>query len=201
MPENFNGLKQIDSLNFRNNKRQLIISYLLRLIGVVIFGLLFFLIVKNIKNNNLITLKDLLNIEIQSQPEVLSIILITADVIFVLYLHELIHALIFLLTHKQKPKIGIRGFIIFAAAPDKILSKHQLSINALAPITVITVVGFILIYFIPQNNLSWIFIPTLVNAAASGGDFMTVVWALNQPQKTKFIDVGDIITAYTEIKH
>lgn len=201
MPENFNGLKQIDSLNFRNNKRQLIISYLLRLIGVVIFGLLFFLIVKNIKNNNLITLKDLLNIEIHSQPEVLSIILITADVIFVLYLHELIHALIFLLTHKQKPKIGIRGFIIFAAAPDKILSKHQLSINALAPITVITVVGFILIYFIPQNNLSWIFIPTLVNAAASGGDFMTVVWALNQPQKTKFIDVGDIITAYTEIKH
>lgn len=201
MPENFNGLKQIDSLNFRNNKRQLIISYLIRLIGVVIFGLLFFLIVKNIKNNNLITLKDLLNIEIQSQPEVLSIILITADVIFVLYLHELIHALNFLLTHKQKPKIGIRGFIIFAAAPDKILSKHQLSINALAPITVITVVGFVLIYFIPQNNLSWIFIPTLVNAAVSGGDFMTVVWALNQPQKTKFIDVGDIITAYTEIKH
>ena len=201
MLENFNGLKQIDSLDFRNNKRQLIISYLLRLIGVVIFGLLFFLIIKNIKNNNLITLKDLLNIEIQSQSEVVSIILITADVIFILYLHELIHALIFLLTHKQKPKIGIRGFIIFAAAPDKILSKHQLSINALAPITVITVIGFVLIYFIPQNNLSWVFIPTLVNAAVSGGDFMTVVWVLKQPKKTKFIDVGDIITAYTEIKH
>lgn len=201
MPKNFKELKQIDSLDFRNNKRQLIISYLLRLIGIVIFGLLFFFIVKNIKNNNLITLKNLLNIEIQSQSEVVSIILITVDVIFILYLHELIHALVFLLTHKQKPQIGIRGFIIFSAAPDKILTKYQLSINALAPITVITVIGFVLIYFIPQNNLSWVFIPTLVNAAASGGDFMTVVWVLKQPKKTKFIDVGDIITAYTEIKH
>lgn len=92
----------------------------------------------------------------------------------------------------------MRGFIIFAAAPNKVLNKYQLIINAFAPFTLITILGFTLIYFININNLSWVFIPTVVNAAAAGGDFMTVLWAAKQTNKTKFVDSGDITIAYLD---
>ena len=188
----------IDSLDFRNNKQQLILSYLLRISGVLIFGYLFFVIAEHLYKTDQVNFKKLFEIEIQSLPSIVSIILIIIDVVVVLYLHELIHAAVFYFTHKQKPKIGIRGFIIFAAAPNKILNKNQMITNAFAPFVVITLVGFLLMTLIPIDFSSWIFIPMVVNAAAAGGDFMTFYWILKQPKGAKFIDIGDITNAYIQ---
>ena len=198
MCDNINNLIQVDTLDFKNNKSQLIISYLLRLSGIIFFGFLFWMATIFIKNNEGITIETLLRIKIETLPSLVSILLIVLDVIFVLYIHEIIHALVFFITHKQKPQIGIRGFIIFAAAPNKVLNKYQLIINAFAPFTLITILGFSLIYFINVNYLSWVFIPTVVNAAAAGGDFMTVLWAAKQANNTKFVDSGDITIAYLD---
>ena len=192
------NLELVDSLDFRNNKQQLIISYLLRIIGVLIFGYLFFLIAKYLYKTDSVNLKTFIEIKIQSLPSIVSIALIIIDVVVVLYLHELIHAAVFYFTHKQKPKIGIRGFILFAAAPNKILNKKQLAVNALAPFVVITIIGFLFMTLIPINFSSWIFIPMVVNAAAAGGDFLTVYWVLKQPKGSKFIDIGDITNAYIQ---
>ena len=198
MCDNINNLVQVDTLDFKNNKSQLIISYLLRLSGIIFFGFLFWMATIFIKNNEGITIETLLRIKIETLPSLVSILLIVLDVIFVLYIHEIIHALVFFITHKQKTQIGIRGFIIFAAAPNKVLNKYQLIINAFAPFTLITILGFSLIYFINVNYLSWVFIPTVVNAAAAGGDFMTVLWAAKQANNTKFVDSGDITIAYLD---
>ena len=194
--ESLENLKKIDSLDFRNNKKQLIISYLLRILGVLIFSFVFFLIAKSLYEPDQIFFKNLIEIKIESIPSFASIILIIIDVVVVLYLHELIHAAVFYLTHKQIPKIGIRGFIIFAAAPNKIINKNQIIINALAPFLVITVIGIVLMTLIPINFSSWIFIPMIVNAASAGGDFMTIYWVSKQPKGAKFIDIGDITNAY-----
>ena len=199
MDEQFKNLNKIDSLDFRNNKRQLVTSYLLRILGVFVFALLFLIIAKYFKNSFNVSMNLLLNIKIESLPSIVSIFLVILDVLLVLYLHELIPATVFFISHKQKPQIGIHGFIIFAAAPDKILNKFQLIINALAPFTVITLIGLLLIFFTPLDYLSWIFIPTVVNAAAAGGDFMTAIWSAKKPKNTKFIDTGDITNAYTEM--
>ncbi len=198
MSENNTNLRQIDSLDFRNNKQHLLFSYVLRLIGVVLFGLLFLFITKAIKNSSEVSLLHLVNIQIPSVPAFVSILLVALDVILVLYLHELIHAAVVFITHKQKPHIGIRGFVIFAAAPDKILTKTQFIVNAMAPFTVISLIGVALIFLLPQPLLSWVFIPTVVNAAAAGGDFMAVIWALKQPPNAVFIDYGDTTNAYVE---
>ena len=192
------NLELIDYLDFRNNKQQLILSYLLRIFGILIFGYLFFLIAEHLYKTDQIIFKTLIEIKIQSLPSVFSIIFIIIDVVVVLYLHELIHAAVFYFTHKQRPKLGIRGFIIFAAAPNKILNKNQMIINTLAPFVVITLVGFLLMTLVPISFSSWIFIPMVVNAAAAGGDFMTVYWVLKQPKGAKFIDVGDITNAYIQ---
>jgi hypothetical protein len=118
-----------------------------------------------------------------------------------LYFHEIIHATVVFITHKQKPQIGIRGLIIYAAAPESVLTKTQFIITALAPFIVISLMGCMLIFFIPQSFLSWIFIPTVVNAAAAAGDFMAVIWALKQPKNAKFVDSGDITKAYFVNSH
>ena len=192
------NLKQVGALDFRNNKQALIVSYVLRAAGVFVFGALFLMITKYLATGNEIILKQLISIEIKSLPSGLSIFLIILDVVFVLFLHELIHASVVFITHGQKPKIGIRKLIIYAASPESVLTKTQFIITALAPFLVISIIGCMLIFFVPYNYLSWIFIPTVVNAAAAGGDFMAVVWALKQPENAKFIDKGDITYAYIE---
>mgnify|MGYP006268713843 CR=1 FL=1 len=186
------NFKQIDALNFRDNKKQLLLSYLLRVLGLIIFGILFLFVIRYLTNSSEITLKELLYIEIKSIPPILSIILILFDVGVVIFFHEIIHASVVFITHRQKPKIGIRGFIVFAAAPDSVLTKSQFIITALAPFLVISILGCLLILFIPHGLWSWVFIPMVINAAAAGGDFMAVAWALKQPKEAKFIDRGDI---------
>ena len=196
MYDKIENLKQIDFLDFRNNKKQLIISYFLRAIGVIVFGYIFLLITNILANDSEVVLKELINIEIKSLPAILSVILIIIDVSIVIFLHELIHASVVFLTHRQKPRIGIRGLIVYAAAPENVLTKTQFIITALAPFLLISIIGCMLIFFIPQSFLSWIFVPTVVNAAAAGGDFMAVLWALKQPENAKFVDEGDITYAY-----
>lgn len=185
--------KVIDKLDFRNNRTDLIISYLLRVIGIIIFGAIFYWLY--VKLYGEISFLTLLNIEIDSVSPVISIALLIFDIVFVLYLHEMIHAAVYYLTHGQKPVIGMKGFVIFAAAPEQTLSKKQLIINAIAPLSVITIIGLLAVSAVPTGFSSWVFIPTLVNAAASGGDLMTVYFALKQKPNTLFNDVGDIIYA------
>lgn len=71
-----------------------------------------------------------------------------------------------------------------------------MTINALAPFVVISILGIILITFMPISFLPWVFIPTVVNAAAAGGDFMGVVWLLRQPDDVMIEDNGDVLTAF-----
>ncbi len=180
-----------DKLDFRNNKKQLINSYWLRLAGLLFFGILFIAITK--WQNSEITIQTLINLEIEGLHGVFSILLLFFDIVFVLYFHELIHATVFYITHEQKPKIGMKGFVIFAAAPEQVLTKSQLIINALAPFVVISIIGIILMFVIPIQYFAWIFIPTLINAAASGGDFMTVFFVKKYPETFRYKDVGDIL--------
>jgi hypothetical protein len=197
--EEKNNLHKIGSLDFKNNKRLLILSYVLRLAGILFFGYLFFFLARAFAGNNYISLGTLLEIEIDALPPIASILLLVVCVILVLYMHEIIHAAVFYFTHRQKPQVGIRGLIIFAAAPDTLLTKRELIVNAIAPFTVLSLLGIAILSLLPHYYMSWIFIPVVVNAAASGGDFMTIMWISKQPKGSKFIDIGDATTAYTEI--
>ena len=185
--------KTVDALDFRNNKGQLIISYLIRGAGILIFGCLLYAYV--LVTQERVSFTQLISIEIAGIPAWGSILLLVVNISLVLYLHELIHASVFFLTHGQLPRIGWRGWTIFASAPEHVLSGRSLIINALAPFTIISAVGVILLGYVPLTYSPWVFIPTLVNAAASGGDFMAVWFVARQKQEIQFNDQGDIIYA------
>ncbi|MEQ8673434.1 MAG: DUF3267 domain-containing protein [Aggregatilineales bacterium] len=190
--------KQISTLDFQ---KVAIISYMLRALGAVIFGGLFYAAANAIHPDAGLTFESLVTIAISDIPDVVSIGLIIFVVIFVLWLHELIHASAFYLHSGAPPRIGIRGPIIFASAEGYLNTRSAMLVNALAPFVVISALGLLLIAIAPVTALAWVFIPTVANAAAAGGDFMAVFWLLGLPRATKIEDHGDLLIAYDPSKY
>lgn len=192
-PEN---QSQISTLDFRDNKQLVLMSYLLRAFGALIFGGLFFLAADTIHPDAGLTVESLVSIAIDGMPDIVSIVLVIFAVTSVLWLHELVHASVFYVHIGAPPHIGIRGPIIFAAAEGYLNTRTAMIVNALAPFVVISSLGLLMMALIPVGALAWIFIPTVANAAAAGGDFMAVFWLLGLPRGAKVEDHGDVIIAY-----
>lgn len=68
------------SLDFRNHIRLIILSYLLRLVGAVIFGVLFFQLVQRLRPGEALSLTALITIGIDSVPAIASILLVVVTV-------------------------------------------------------------------------------------------------------------------------
>lgn len=193
--------KQISTLDFRDNNQLVIISYALRALGAVIFGGLFYAAANAIHPDAGLTFESLVSIAIDGVPDIASIGLIIFAVIFVLWLHELIHASVFYVHTGAPPRIGIRGPIIFASAKAYLNTRTAMMVNALAPFVVISGLGLLFIVIAPVTMLAWVFIPTVANAAAAGGDFMAVNWLIGLPRGTKIEDHGDLLIAYDPAKY
>ena len=82
-------------------------SYGLRIVGAVLFSLLFFVIVQQIYPNDAIALESLITIKLMSVPDIVSIVLIVITIVGVLWLHELIHATVFFIHTGAPPRIGM----------------------------------------------------------------------------------------------
>jgi hypothetical protein len=169
------------------------------LTGVIVFAVIFALLAKWFHPDIVFQKEVFLNIALENTLRWFSIFLIIFDVLLVLYLHELIHASVFYFSVGAKPKIGIRGPIIYAAAPNFQNKRNMMIVNALAPFTIISILGLILMAVLPLSVLPWIFIPAVVNAASSGGDFMAVAWLLKLDKDVILEDDGDVLTAYRKI--
>ncbi|MCB0664153.1 MAG: hypothetical protein KDC24_15515, partial [Saprospiraceae bacterium] len=73
----------IDTLDFRNNIGQLILSYVYRIIALFVFGGLFYGFVQLVHGT--ILFEKLVNIELETVPGFVSILLLIIDLVFVLY--------------------------------------------------------------------------------------------------------------------
>jgi len=186
---------QISKLDFRDNTRLMLASYGLRLIGAVVFSIVFYVIVQQLYPIQAVSLESLITIKLDGVPDIASIALIIIAVVGVLWLHELIHATVFFIHTGASPYIGIRGPIIFASAVGYLNTRNAMIVNALAPFIVISLLGVPLMSVVPFDFLAWIFIPTVANAAAAGGDFMAVYWLLSLPKDSQIEDHGDVLIA------
>ncbi|MCP4139534.1 MAG: DUF3267 domain-containing protein [Chloroflexi bacterium] len=189
------GYKNIAILDLAE-KGTLAFSYFLRAFGFALFTGLFIVLTRFLYPHLPTTVETYLNIALPNLPGIVSILLAAASVIAVLALHELVHATVFYLDQRIPAKIGGRGLLIFASAPGYLVGRTSMIINALAPFIIISALGFLLIALVSENLLSWIFISTVANAAAAGGDFIAVAWLLKQPKNVRIEDTGDVLTAY-----
>ncbi|MGJ3240729.1 MAG: DUF3267 domain-containing protein [Anaerolineae bacterium] len=174
IPNIDNKVIPVSTLDFRDNQQLVMLSYVLRIIGAIAFSALFFSLVTRYYPNEALSLQSLFTIKLADVPDIVSIGLIVLDVVFVLWLHELIHATTFFLHTGAPPRMGIRGAMIVASAQGLLNTRHAMMVNALAPFVIISVLGLVMMFVIPLSVLAWVFIPTVVNVAAAGDDFMAV---------------------------
>ena len=193
------GYQKTSAMDFGRNKRQLYLSYLLRFASLLFFLVVFALVGIGFHASLGSSLLSFVDIAIPGLPGVLSILFIALDVFLVLALHELVHASVFWMFARSQFQIGIRGAVIFAAAPDWYFTKAPMVINALAPFTVISIIGIVLMGILPVTVIAWIFIPVVVNAAAAAGDFMLLIWIAGQKEGTFFKDTGDATVSYAPL--
>lgn len=115
----------------------------------------------------------------------------------IMLLHELCHALVYLLFAKRLPSISFRIFYAQADKGAHYFPRGQFIMIALAPLVMLTAVG---LFWLTQAHI--LMIPRLVialsiNAAGSIGDILIAMWLLSHPVQGYVVDEGEAIVIYT----
>jgi hypothetical protein len=125
-----------------------------------------------------------------------TIIILISVIVGMIFLHEAIHGLFFWLFTGGRPKFGFRGFYAYAAAPDWFIPKPAYLIISLAPLVVISVVGFGLMLILPPAWVLPILLLVTMNASGAVGDLYAFFWLLLKPKGLYIQDFGDRMAVY-----
>lgn len=176
-------------------RQQPVLMLWLNLVGVgllFLFGWLF------------LRLATLLRSQVRSSPAFtfalpsgfVAILGIVIAFVTVLLLHELVHGACFWLITHSRPRFGLQAAYAYAAAPDWFIARNPYLIVGLAPLVLISLVGLLLLPWLPNALLlPWIF-ALAVNASGSIGDLYIIGWLLRRPASALVNDHGDCIHIY-----
>ena len=128
----------------------------------------------------------------------LALVVVSVLTLFVLVVHEFIHGLFFWLFTRSKPKYGFKGVYAYAAAPDWYIPRNQFLVIGLAPLVILTLVGLVLLRFLPPLGVFMVVLGMTMNAAGAVGDIFIVGLSLRKPASCLFRDFGTGITLYTK---
>ncbi|MGB2869999.1 MAG: DUF3267 domain-containing protein [Bacteroidota bacterium] len=120
-------------------------------------------------------------------------------VVFFVVLHELVHGVFFWIYTKEKPVFGLKLLYAFAGAPRFFIPRNQYMVIGLAPLVVLSCVGFILQPFIPIEFLLPLNVALVANASGAVGDVYVVLKLAGFPRSTLVNDTGDKFTAFGEV--
>ena len=123
----------------------------------------------------------------------ISLVMILFTIVFVLILHEALHAFFFWLFSKQKPIIGFKGVFAYASLPGWYFPRNQYLMIEIAPLVFITLTGILLIFLMPASVLYLVLIALIINNSGAVGDIFVVVGLLTKPTATYALDEVDTI--------
>lgn len=186
LPPNYHPSGKFDLKNLK----QIIILNLIGLI-LLIFSIWFFSWIANqIRSGSDISI----SIEFSSIPSALIALgKLLLTIIFVLGLHEGIHALFFWIFSKQKPVVGFKGFYAFAAMPGWYFPRNQYLMIGIAPLILITLIGILFLAILPVSSLNLVLVALIINTSGAVGDLVVVIWLLTKPVDTLALDMIDCI--------
>ena len=121
---------------------------------------------------------------------VLALRLMAATVVMLL-LHEGVHGLCFRLYTGEWGTFAFKGLYAYAGAPDWYLPRNQHLVTTLAPLVGISLVGVLLITFVPRAILPDLLLLLVLNASGAMGDVAVVAWLLTKPRHAYIKDYGD----------
>jgi hypothetical protein len=191
-----NGYEFIDMLDLVQDQKLLITISLASLILFALFGTMF------------IGLLQLMRPDFKGLSGEFSLDLFEPGTLFVLMLsllaismvmvilHEAIHGLFFWLFTGGRIKYGFKGAYAYAAAPDWYIPRKPYLIVSLAPLVIITVVGFTVLLFVPQSGIFAVLLLITMNASGAAGDLYAFIWILKQPKEVLIQDFGERMKVY-----
>ena len=131
----------------------------------------------------------------------ISITTLLFTIIIVMLLHEGFHAFFFWLFSKQKPIIGIKGAYAYASLPGWYFPRNQYLVIGIAPLVFITIIGIILLVFMPASALNLVLVALIINTSGAAGDIFVVVWLLTKPTTTYALDQIETIEFFVPIEN
>lgn len=114
----------------------------------------------------------------------------------VIVFHELIHGLFFWFYTRSRPVFAFRLAYAYAAMPEWYLPPRQYVVVGLAPLVLITILGFVLIPFLP---LDWVILLAFlisINLAGSAGDALIMYRLWKSGPECLVNDKGDAVYFY-----
>jgi hypothetical protein len=190
------GYTQTTEFNLRNNTRMVLI---LNGIGFLLFIGSVILLPFYIQLVRPGDASALMSFEISSLSQAGLILLFLAiDFILLIFLHEGVHGFCFWCISRKRPVFNIGPGYAYAAAPDVFITKKPYLVTAISPLVVLTLIGIVLIPFIPQGLVFHVGLITVLNIAGAVGDLWVVGMLLGKPDTLLVQDCGDRVVVFQE---
>ncbi|MFH2111429.1 MAG: DUF3267 domain-containing protein [Candidatus Bathyarchaeota archaeon] len=120
-----------------------------------------------------------------------------AVLVLVLVFHELVHGVVFWRVSGVAPTVGLKGvFVYVSAPPDVYFQRDRYLWVGAAPLISLTLVGVLLVFFLPPSLLLLDVLFVAMNAAGSAGDLVMIFVLLRYPSSILIRDVGSGMVIY-----
>ncbi len=121
--------------------------------------------------------------------------------ILVLIIHELVHGLFYWWLSGKRPKFGLHGAFLYAAAPEGVyFRRNWFLIVGIAPLLCLTLLGLPLMLIAPAPLVPILLFFLTFNAAGSAGDMLILIQLLSFSADTVMEDSGTAIIVYGPAK-
>lgn len=193
LPEGY-GLRH--TLDLSKNLKLAIGLNLASLVLIVVLGNLFYWLLSLVRPGLIFEGDFITTGLLPSDSFLLQFLVIVLIYLGMIVLHEVVHGIFFWIYTSEQPVFGFRGVYAFAAAPTWYLAKGPYLVVGLAPLVLISVVGFIAMLIVPPGWVFPILLLITLNAAGAVGDIYTFFWILPKPEAILVRDFGDRMQVY-----
>jgi hypothetical protein len=191
-----NGYEFIDMLDLVQDQKLLITISLASLVLFVVFGIMFIGLLQLMRPEFRGLTGDFsLNLFEPGRLFVLMLAFLAVSMVMVI-LHEAIHGLFFWLFTGGRIKYGFKGAYAYAAAPDWYIPRTPYLVVSLAPLVLISLLGFTALLFVPQSGIFAVLLLITMNASGAAGDLYAFIWILRQPKAVLIQDFGERMKVY-----
>ena len=114
----------------------------------------------------------------------------------VIVLHEGTHGIFMAWITRTRPVFAFRGYYAYAAAPGWYFPRGQYMLVSLAPLVLLSLLGLVVLAFVPAGWFLTIISFMAFNASGAVGDLAVFFWLLRQPSTCLAYDVGEAVTLY-----
>lgn len=188
------GFHQTGEFNLKKNKRMMIA------LNIAGFGLLIVAVLL-LQGYTIATRRGfgstILSFEVNSLAQVgLFTLYMIIDFLILVILHEGVHGICFWLFTRRRPVFALGPGYAYAAAPGVFIRKNPYLLTAISPLIVLTILGMLLIPFVPGSILFHVAFITVMNIAGAVGDLWVVSGLLFKREPVLIQDSGDCVAVY-----